>query len=61
MRKLNNIFDVADILKQGEAQAKAKHWLDVANELAKQKEESDKYDARLVIESLFKTKRRITL
>ena len=61
MDQLNDILDIAKLLKQGEDQCQDKHWKEVAKILQTQEKTAAEYDARAVVESNFKTKRRIVL
>ena len=48
-------------MKQGEEQCQQKHWEEVSKILQNQEKTAAEYDARAVVESNFKTKRRIVL
>ena len=61
MNQMNDILDIAKLLKQGEEQCQQKHWEEVAKILQNQEKTAAEYDARAVVESNFKTKRRIVL
>ena len=61
MNQINDVLDIARLLKQGEEQCQQKHWDEVAKILQNQEKTASEYDARAVVESNFKTKRRIVL
>ena len=61
MNQINDILDIAKILKQGEEQCQQKHWEEVSKILQNQEKTASEYDARAVVETNFKTKRRIVL
>ena len=61
MDRINDILDIAKLLKQGEEQCQQKHWEEVSKILQNQEKTASEYDARAVVESNFKTKRRIVL
>ena len=61
MNEINSILDIAKLLKQGEEQCQQKHWKEVSKILQTQEKTAAGYDARAVVESNFKTKRRIVL
>ena len=48
-------------MKQGEEQCQQKHWEEVSKILQNQEKTASEYDARAVVETNFKTKRRIVL
>ena len=58
---MSSILDIAKLLKQGEEQCQQKHWEEVSKILQTQEKTAAEYDARAVVESNFKTKRRIVL
>ena len=58
---MSSILDIAKLLKQGEEQCQQKHWEEVSKILQTQEKTAAKYDARAVVESNFKTKRKIVL
>ena len=58
---MSSILDIAKLLKQGEEQCQQKHWEEVSKILQNQEKTASEYDARSVVESNFKTKRRIVL
>ena len=61
MTEISSILDIAKLLKQGEEQCQQKHWKEVSKILQNQEKTASEYDARAVVESNFKTKRRIVL
>ena len=61
MNQINDILDIAKLLKQGEEQCQDKHWKEVSKILQNQEKTASEYDARAVVETNFKTKRRIVL
>ena len=61
MDRINDILDIAKLLKQGEEQCQQKHWEEVSKILQNQEKTAAEYDARAVVESNFKKKRRIVL
>ena len=61
MNEISSILDIAKLLKQGEEQCQQKHWEEVSKILQNQEKTASEYDARAVVESNFKTKRRIVL
>ena len=61
MTEISNILDIARLLKQGEEQCQDKHWKEVSKILQDQEKTAAEYDARAVVESNFKKKRRIVL
>ena len=61
MTEISDILDVAKLLKQGEEQCQDKHWKEVSKILQNQEKTASEYDARAVVETNFKTKRRIVL
>ena len=61
MTKINSILDIAKLLKQGEEQCQQKHWEEVSKILQNQEKTAVEYDAKAVVESNFKKKRRIAL
>ena len=61
MTEISNILDIARLLKQGEEQCQQKHWKEVSKILQNQEKTASEYDARAVVETNFKTKRRIVL
>ena len=61
MTEINDILDIAKLLKQGEEQCQQKHWEEVSKILQNQEKTAAEYDARAVIESNFQKKRRIVL
>ena len=61
MNQINDILDIAKLLKQGEEQCQDKHWEEVSKILQNQEKTATEYDARAVVESNVKTKRRIVL
>ena len=61
MNEINSILDIAKLLKQGEEQCQQKHWKEVSKILQNQEKTAAEYDARAVVESNFKKKRRIVL
>ena len=58
---MSSILDIARLLKQGEEQCQQKHWKEVSKILQNQEKTAAEYDARAVVESNFKKKRRIVL
>ena len=58
---MSSILDIAKLLKQGEEQCQQKHWEEVSKILQNQEKTAAEYDAKAVVESNFKTKRRIVL
>lgn len=61
MNEINSILDIARLLEQGEEQCQQKHWEEVSKILQNQEKTASEYDARAVVETNFKTKRRIVL
>ena len=61
MTEISSILDIAKLLKQGEEQCQQKHWKEVSKILQDQEKTASEYDARAVVETNFKTKRRIVL
>ena len=61
MNQINDILDIAKLLTQGEKQCEQKHWQEVSKIRQKQDKAASEYDAKTIIESNFKTKRRIVL
>ena len=61
MNQIEDILDIAKLLKQREEQCQQKHWKEVSKILQDQEKTASEYDARAVVESSFKTKRRIVL
>ena len=61
MTEINSILDIAKLLKLGEEQCQQKHWEEVSKILQNQEKTAAEYDAKAVVESNFKTKRRIVL
>ena len=54
-------MDIAKLLKLGEEQCQEKHWKEVSKILQNQEKTAAEYDARAVVETNFKKKRRIVL
>ena len=61
MTEINDVLDIAKLLKQGEEQCQQKHWEEVSKILQNQEKTAAQYDARAVVESNFQKKRRIVL
>ena len=61
MNEISSILDIAKLLKLGEEQCQQKHWEEVSKILQNQEKTAAEYDAKAVVESNFKTKRRIVL
>ena len=61
MTQINSILDIAKLLKLGEEQCQQKHWKEVSKILQNQEKTAAEYDAKAVVESNFKKKRRIVL
>ena len=61
MNDISSILDIAKLLKLGEEQCQQKHWKEVSKILQNQEKTAAEYDAKAVVESNFKTKRRIVL
>ena len=61
MTEISSILDIAKLLKLGEEQCQQKHWEEVSKILQNQEKTAAEYDAKAVVESNFKTKRRIVL
>ena len=61
MTVIGSILDIAKLLKLGEEQCQQKHWEEVSKILQNQEKTAAEYDAKAVVESNFKTKRRIVL
>ena len=61
MTEISSILDIAKLLKLGEEQCQQKHWEEVSKILQNQEKTASEYDAKAVVESNFKTKRRIVL
>ena len=61
MTEISSILDIAKLLKQGEEQCQDKHWKELSKILQNQEKTAAEYDARAVVETNFKTKRRIVL
>ena len=61
MNQINDILDIAKLLTQGEEQCEHKHWQEVSKIRQSQDKIASEYDAKSVIESNFKKKRRIVL
>ena len=61
MNQINDILDIAKLLAQGEEQCQQKHWKEVSKILQNQDKAASEYDPMAIVESNFKTKRRIVL
>lgn len=61
MNQMNDILDIARLLEQGEEQCQDKHWEEVSKILQNQEQTAAEYDAKAVVETNFKKKRRIVL
>lgn len=61
MNQMNDILDIAKLLKLGEEQCQQKHWEEVSKILQNQEKTAAEYDAKAVVETNFKKKRRIVL
>lgn len=61
MNQINDILDIAKLLAQGEEQCQQKHWKEVSKILQNQDKAASEYDPMVIVESNFKTKRRIVL
>ena len=61
MNQINDILDIAKLLAQGEEKCQQKHWEEVRKILQSQDKAASEYDAMAIVESNFKTKRRIVL
>lgn len=61
MTEISSILDIAKLLKLGEEQCQQKHWEEVSKILQNQEKTAAEYDAKAVVESNFKKKRRIVL
>ena len=61
MNQINDILDIAKLLAQGEEQCQQKHWKEVEKILQNQDKAASEYDPMAILESNFKTKRRIVL
>ena len=61
MNQINDILDIAKLLAQGEEQCEQKHWQEVSKIRQNQDKAASEYDAEAIVESNFKTKRRIVL
>ena len=61
MTEISSILDIAKLLKLGEEKCQQKHWEEVSKILQNQEKTAAEYDAKAVVESNFKTKRRIVL
>lgn len=61
MTEINDILDIAKLLKLGEEQCQQKHWEEVSKILQNQEKTASEYNARAVIEANFQKKRRIVL
>ena len=61
MKQMNNILDIARTLVLGEELCSKNHWKKVSRILNDQEKTAVSYDAKTVVESNFKTKRRIVL
>ena len=61
MKQFNDILDIARTLNMGEEQCQQNHWKEVSKILQNQEKTAAVYDAKAVVESNFKTKRRIVL
>ena len=61
MNQINDILDIAKLLTQGEEQCENKHWQEVSKICQKQEKAASEYDAKAIVESKFKTKRRIVI
>ena len=61
MKQFNDILDIARTLSLGEKLCSRNHWYKVSRILNEQEKTAAVYDAKDVVESNFKTKRRIVL
>lgn len=61
MKQFNDILDIARTLNLGEELCSNNHWEKVSRILNEQEKTAAVYDAKSVVESNFKTKRRIVL
>lgn len=61
MNQINDILDIAKLLKLGEEQCQQKHWEEVSKILQNQEKTASEYNPRAVIEANFQKKRRIVL
>ena len=61
MKQFNDILDIARTLNMGEELCSKNHWYKVSRILNEQEKTAAVYDAKSVVESNFKTKRRIVL
>lgn len=61
MKQFNDILDVARTLNLGEKLCSSNHWAKVSRILNEQEKAAASYDAKTVVESNFRTKRRIVL
>ena len=61
MKQMNNILDIARTLNLGEKLCSRNHWEKVSRILKDQEKTAASYDAKTVVESSFKKKRRIVL
>ena len=61
MKQFNDILDIARTLNLGEELCSSNHWAKVSRILNEQEKMAASYDAKSVVESNFRTKRRIVL
>ena len=61
MKQFNDMLDIARTLSLGEKLCSENHWDKVSRILKEQEKTAALYDAKAVVESNFRTKRRIVL